>query len=672
VAGTERLGEVADQLDADRFVGREQPKLLAEAALRGERPERIIHVHGPGGVGKSALLRAIERSALALDRTVVHLDGRLVTTTPEALATEVARADVDGSLLIIDEADELAPLRFELRHLLRTTVPASTVVVVAGRTAPGREWFDAGLDQVSTEILLRPLDNAEGRELLRRYGVTAPADVDPLLTWSAGYPLALTIGANLGAPAAETLALAANRRIGPTSPGDGLDDLILARLGGREVADVDPDVLDVACVAPAVDARLLAAVLPGHATRAGLAQLRSLSVSERLGPRTTLHRLVRSALRSRLRDTDPDRYRTIVLRVAAHLRQRALTEDPMVVLELASLVENPDLRLGFDVSTTHYADFARPGDVETVAASTGAGDTAWFGRFSRWCTEQPRQTIAVRRATGELAAISVICMAEEMPPWADDDIETGPVLRHLRETGTVAETGLMHDTIILESPDDVAACAEAIRVGNAGAIAAGAVRIPRYVYVTATSWNDYDGTAPLGYREVPELRRHDGERKLETIMTDFGPDGAVGQLYGLILTEQEAEAAGPVAGTAGLALLAAVRSFADDDALAASPLAPPDGSESERATAVRAQVAGALAQAFGPSDADQLLRRAIERTYLDPDGGHGIAQRELHMSRSSFYRHLQKARHQLVDPGAPSPPPLRLEEPCASSCTSLF
>ena len=57
----------------------------------------------------------------------------------------------------------------------------------------------------------------------------------------------------------------------------------------------------------------------------------------------------------------------------------------------------------------------------------------------------------------------------------------------------------------------------------------------------------------------------------------------------------------------------------------------------------------ALVEAFGPTEPDQLLRRAIERTYLDPDGGHGIAQRELHMSRSSFYRHLQRARQQLVE-----------------------
>ena len=215
----------------------------------------------------------------------------------------------------------------------------------------------------------------------------------------------------------------------------------------------------------------------------------------------------------------------------------------MIALELADLIENPDVRLGFDASTSHYADFPRPGDVDELAAFTVAAGTEWFARFRRWCEEQPREAIVVRRATGELAAMSIVCMAGEMPAWAEDDIETGPVLEDLRETGQFDEAAHMHDTIILEDPADVAGCAEVIRVGNAGAMAgAFGTRNPRYMYVTATRWNDFDGTQPLGYVELPELRRSDVERELETIMADFGPDGVPGQMYAIILAEQQAEA----------------------------------------------------------------------------------------------------------------------------------
>ena len=151
---------------------------------------------------------------------------------------------------------------------------------------------------------------------------------------------------------------------------------------------------------------------------------------------------------------------------------------------------------------------------------------------------------------------------------------------------------------------------------------------------------------------MPELRRKDEERELVTMQTDFGPDGIAGQLYGIILAEQQADPSPEASGTKGLALIAALRVFHDDEALAISPLAPTTGDRGAKAEAVRATVRAAIDDAFGPSAIDGQLRLAIERAYLDPEGGHGVAQRELHMSRSSFYRHLQKARQQLADRAA--------------------
>ena len=66
-------------------------------------------------------------------------------------------------------------------------------------------------------------------------------------------------------------------------------------------------------------------------------------------------------------------------------------------------------------------------------------------------------------------------------------------------------------------------------------------------------------------------------------------EGTAGQLYAMVLAEQQADP--PTSGPdgTGSAVLAAVRSFQDDQALAASPLAPPTGSVGERAAAVRQQ-----------------------------------------------------------------------------------
>lgn len=628
-------------------MGRASTLDLVDRAVAGTSPHRIVYVHGPGGVGKSAVLRAVERRATEAGRTVVHLDGRMLPPAPDAIEAtlEAAGAGADGVVVIIDEVDELAPLRFELRRVLLATLAASSVVLLAGRRAPGREWFEAGLEEISTSVALRPLSPSESRELLGRYEVTDQADQAQLVTWSAGYPLALAVAASLRTePDAGDPVPAATADEGASSE---LDDLLLQRLGGHELAGIDPDILDVACLAPAVDARMLAAALPGRSTRTGLTQLRALSISEPLGQRTTLHRLARTALRSRLRDTDPDRYRTIVLRIADHLRNRALTEDGSSVLELAELIENPEVRVGFTASTSHYGDRVRAGDLDQAAAATGAGGTEWFTRIRRWADESPQNVMTVRRATGELAAVAVVSPLDRLPSWSEDDIETGPVLRHARAAGRVGESVMMHDLIVLEDPTDAAANAEVIRVGNATAVNTWGKDAPRFIYVTATALREDDGTVPLGYAPVPELARADHERELVTIMTDFGPDGVVGGIYGIILMEQQVQPEATPPGTASLALVAALRAFNDDEALAASPLG--SGTGEQRVASVRAEVRRAIDAAFGPSEADQLLRRAIERTYLDADGGHGIAQRELHMSRSSFYRHLQRARQQLAD-----------------------
>ena len=641
----ERLGDYVARLEGERFVGRRTVRATVERMLAGTSELRILYLHGPGGVGKSALLRAVVRDAEAAGRPVVRIDGRLVAPTREAIRSAVEPGSVDGAVIVVDEADEVTALRVELRDAILEMVPVSGIVVLAGRAAPDRSWFDGALQGLASSVALRPLDRDESRALLARRDVTDPETVERLIRWSDGYPLALTLASSLTSTADP--ADAHGEHPGTPRP---LEEVLLERLGGQELAGVDPDVLDVASISVAVDGPLLAGVLPGRPTRQGLASLREVSISEPLGSRTTLHPLARTALRTRLRASDPDRHRALVLRIAAHLHRRAQAGDPSAALELGSLVEDPELRLGAERSPTFYADIPRPGDVEALAAFTGAGASAWFRRYARWCEERPGQTIAVRRVDGTLSGMSVICMADAVPDWAHDDIESGPVLRLLREEGILDEAAITQDTVILCDPDDVATRAEVVRVGNAGSMALGAVTNPRYVFATADANTNHRHIAPLLYTEVETLRRRDDERELLTLATDFGPGGIVGQIHRLIRSEQgeTAPADDATVGADDTALVAALRRFHDDEALAASPLAPSAGSISVRAEAVRATVRAGVDAAFGNTPNDELLRRAIVRTYLDLDGGHGIAQRELHMSRSSFYRHLQRARERLA------------------------
>ena len=633
-----RIGDLAEALDAERFVGRSEILDRIDRALAGEGTLRVLHVHGPGGVGKSALLRAAGRRARASGHAVVTLDGRVLDPSRDALAEALAPAVEARTtmLVLVDEVDELAPLRVELRRLITDELPASTVVVTAGRRAPGPEWLDGGLDRVTATLDLLPLDATESRLLLAKAGVDDPAVVAEITAWSAGYPLALTLAAaRLDADPERPLGLD-----GSTRPAGHPDGLVLDRLGGAELRGIDPEVLEVAAVAPAVDARLLAAVLPGRSTRSELAALRACSLSEPIGPRVTLHRLARTALAARLTETDPEGYRHLVVAVADHLRARADTEGARVLPELASLIEDPGVRLGFDRSTTHYADRARPGDTERLAAATGRGDEDWFGRLARWIEERPNQVVMVRRVTGEVSAAAVVYSGSTVPLWALEAVETGPVVELARARGHLDDAQFLQDVTLVEQPLDEATTAEIFRVGNAGLLAAIGRRSFRYAYVTSPS----DEVAPLeflGYVEVPELRRTDGQRELTTIWCDFGPGGLVGRAHDVVRTEQGAPPWAEV--SEGGWLADGLRSFHDDDALRALTGLDP--------AATRAALRAAVERAF-PDDDPEGLRRALELTYLDPDGGHGVAQRALFMSRSSFYRLLQRARRQLVERGA--------------------
>ncbi|KQV73946.1 hypothetical protein ASC61_02400 [Aeromicrobium sp. Root344] len=96
-------------------------------------------------------------------------------------------------------------------------------------------------------------------------------------------------------------------------------------------------------------------------------------------------------------------------------------------------------------------------------------------------------------------------------------------------------------------------------------------------------------------------------------------------------------------------LVEAVRRFHDDDWMAACAFADDQANAPGRAATARRVVRERVDLAFGSSAADVLMHAAIVRGYLDVHGGHLAAQRELHLSRATFYRTLRRARGRLSD-----------------------
>jgi hypothetical protein len=148
----------------------------------------------------------------------------------------------------------------------------------------------------------------------------------------------------------------------------------------------------------------------------------------------------------------------------------------------------------------------------------------------------------------------------------------------------------------------------------------------------------------VGYRHVPELDVQDGERAVRCFVCDLGPGGTIGILRDAVYRDLGLSPPPhvPPDQLAATIVRDALRAFRTPGALATSPLARGTRVD-ERAASMRRLLLGAVDRAFGDSADERLQRAVIQRGYLDPDGGHSVAQLELHLARSAYFRRLADA-----------------------------
>lgn len=599
--------------------------------LADDAPHRVLFVHGGAGSGKTAITQALGR--LAPHRDVHVVDGRTLTPDPEAL--DQALGDVGAlPLVVVDTFERLVSLGPHLRERVVPGLPPDARVVIAGRVAPDPAWVAGPLGPLVRVVAMEPFDDDEADTFLRLRGID---DVDlraAIVGWADGLPLALALGATAGAITGSALNV------------DELDRTLLDHLTGEELAGADRDVLSVAAIAPAVDARLLGAVLPGVDGAAAERWVRSLSFAEPLGRGIALHDRVCKLVQAELKAHEPEYDRVLRLRIVDHLAERAVSSEPHLIADMQDLVDTGigafvrEALNAFQLDRVREHDFAR-----VVALLQEPAKSPYTARFLTWMRHAPEHVIVIR--DGErLVGLGLWATPRQQPVLPEPD----PVL--VAWTAYAAEHA-DHDNLVF-LPDVLLGTEpehwlELLAIGNVAMLVRAGLTHLRTAYVghDARSDNDVAGgpagqVAAFGGVPAPGLDVDAGGIAISGYVIDYGPAGVVGATREYVHRMLNEPTTPPVAEPSLESVRRALRTFHRPLTLADNPLGV-GATPAERVSSVQRRLRTVVASTFGTSADERLLRAIVEIGYLDPSGGHTMAMRRLHLSRTTYYRRLAEA-----------------------------
>lgn len=420
-----RPARLADRLVAARracFVGRERELAWFESALAAPQPDcAVVHVHGPGGVGKTTLLREYARIAGEAGVAVLRVDARHLDPRPEAflgalhelLDTEAridaaVRAWPPRSVLLVDTFEALAPLEDWLREELLPQLPAATLVVLAGRNEPAAAWRTDADWATLTRIL--PLDNladGDSRRYLVARGVAAQRHPE-VLAFTRGHPLALSVVADVLLRGG---VLDAAR---PEREPEIVRSLLQRFL--RELPDMQQRVaLQVCAAALFTTEALLAAAAGPERARELFDWLRELSFVEEGPDGLHPHELARDVLHADFRWRHPEQMlplnRAILRHLYERLRQARGLGQQRIWLEVIYVQRcNAALRPAYEGMKfgSGYAEPPGPDDQAAMVAMVRQHEGEEAAALARhWWQRQPEAFVALRDAGGEL--IGFVC-----------------------------------------------------------------------------------------------------------------------------------------------------------------------------------------------------------------------------------------------------------------------
>ncbi|MFD3590409.1 AAA family ATPase [Streptomyces sp. NPDC058683] len=400
---------LADRLGVAReraFVGRATERALFRTALEcGEDAFSVLYLHGPGGIGKTTLLRRLGDDARAAGRAVVQVDGRTLEATPAGFSAEAAGAlDTDGVVLLIDTFEQCQGLEAWLRTQFLPRLPFDAVVVLAGRLPPDSRWrVDPDWNDALRVISIGGLSPDEARVLVRMKKVPLALQ-DEVLASAGGHPLALTLAAEVAAQEHSELGNQASHR--------DMVRVLLRQLVGEVPSREHRRVLEACALVEITTLEMLREIVESPADEL-FDWLQGLPFIESGRSGLFPHDVVRDPLIADLRWRDPSGFGALLQRLHAYLLGRVRSTAESSVMEVTrSLIYLYRTGSGIANYVTWagsgevYEDVFRPEHRATVlrlAEEAEGPESARLAEF--WLERQPEGFRVYRRVeTGEVIA----------------------------------------------------------------------------------------------------------------------------------------------------------------------------------------------------------------------------------------------------------------------------
>lgn len=542
----------------DALVGREQERRRLADLLDADAAA-VVFVHGPGGIGKTALVEGV-LGALRLRSVVV--DGReaeptvpgflaalgsalgvpgLATVTGATAAVDAASVDV----LVVEHLERLNLLDGWLRNELAAGLPEHVKLVLVGRRGPNLAWRTSrGWRHLVSEVALGPLNDDDVQSLLAQRGVD-PRAAAAIGQWAHGHPLAVELGVE------------AWRRQPGLTPSPGPPGAVVEELFAAFLEDLEPEeraVVEAATVLRRITRPGLAAVLgPECDVEAAWQLLSALPFAVITPAGLELHEIARDVLSEAVELRDPVGVRALRARAAAALFE-AVNHDPdwNTTADLIYLVQNPLIRNAYlpPGGLQHPVERAEPEDRERILNTSARWEREEARRLTeRWWELHPPSFSVARDADGDVRAFSVTAAVDAVAPALHQE---DPVLRavdeHLRAVPMPPGQEAWLLRTILSSRSGKGRSPEmATMVVDFKRVYFERRRSLRRVYTPVQAWGEVGPMLRvMGFDRLPGAVRV-GDRSYALAVLDFGPGGVSAWLarHVQVETEQQATGAAP-------------------------------------------------------------------------------------------------------------------------------